>query len=281
MREIFSIKFKSRQLILGKETKIMGILNVTPDSFSNGGDYFSTEKAIEKGTQMEEEGAEIIDIGGESTRPGSEPTPLEEERKRVIPVLKELRKKVNCFISVDTYKARIAEEAFDWGADMINDISGLRFDKEMIKIIKKESCPFVIMHMKGTPKTMQDNPVYENLFEEIENFFYERINFLSLNEIDLNKVIIDPGIGFGKSYENNLRIIKNLNFLEKFKRPVLIGVSRKSFIGKILNLPPKERVEGSIAASIISVINGAHILRSHDVKSIKRAIKTAEEILYS
>lgn len=279
MRPVVTINIKGEKLYIGDETLIMGILNVTPDSFSDGGEYYNREKAIERGIEMEEEGAHIIDVGGESSRPGAEAVPEEEERRRIIPVIKELRKRVKCLISVDTYKARIAEEAIDNGADIINDISGLRFDPEMINVLKRKNVPVIIMHMKGTPRTMQLNPYYENVIQEIKDFFKERLDYLIQNDINLENSILDPGIGFGKRQEDNEKIIANLDKFHKFNRPLLLGVSRKSFIGNILNLPPKDRLEGSISSGIIGVLNGAHILRVHDVKEFFRAVKVADRII--
>ncbi len=279
MRSVVTLKIRGDKLLIGKETLIMGILNVTPDSFSDGGKYFEKEKAIERGIEMEEEGAHIIDVGGESSRPGAESISEEEERRRVIPVVKELRKKVKCLISIDTYKSKIAEEAIENGADIINDISGFRFDPEMINVIKKKSVPVVIMHMKGTPKTMQINPFYKNVIQEIKDFFKERLDYLIKNDIDPETVILDPGIGFGKRQEDNEKIIANLDKFQELNRPILLGVSRKSFIGNILNLPPEERLEGSISSGIIGVLNGAHMLRVHDVKEFLRAVRVADRIL--
>jgi dihydropteroate synthase len=279
MRNIVPLKIKGEKILIGGETILMGILNVTPDSFSDGGEYFQKERAVERGCEMEAEGAKIIDVGGESSRPGADYVSEEEERRRVIPVIRELRKKVKCFISVDTYKARIAEEAIDNGADIINDISALRFDPEMINVLKRKNVPVVIMHMKGTPKTMQINPYYENVIQEIKDFFRERLDYLIKNDIDPERVILDPGIGFGKRQEDNEKIIANLYEFQEFFRPLLLGVSRKSFIGNILNLPPKERVEGSIASGVICILNGAHILRVHDVKEFSRAVKVTDKIL--
>lgn len=279
MRPVVTLNIKGEKLLLGKETILMGILNVTPDSFSDGGEFFDRERAIERGIEMEEEGASIIDVGGESSRPGAESVPEEEERKRVIPVIKELRKKVKCLISVDTYKASIAEEAIDNGADIVNDISGLRFDPEMVNVLKRKNVPVIIMHMKGTPKTMQINPYYENVIEEIKDFFKERLEYLVKNDIDPERAILDPGIGFGKRQEDNEKIIANLDRFQELNRPLLLGISRKSFIGNILNLPPKERLEGSISSGIIGIFNGAHILRVHDVKEFFRAVRVADKIL--
>lgn len=264
---------------MGQRTWIMGILNVTPDSFSDGGLYLDKNKAVKRGLELAEEGADIIDIGGESTRPGSNSISTEEELKRIIPVLSDLREKTDTLISVDTTKSEVARAALDHGADIINDISALRFDPQMPPLAVNRDVPVVLMHMKGTPKTMQANPSYEDLLAEVKSFFKERLETAKTLGIKREKIIIDPGIGFGKGHNDNLLLIKNLRALEEFERPIMIGISRKSFIGKILNLPVLERIDGTIASAVISIIHGAHILRVHDVAPIKRAVLVAEAIL--
>ncbi len=256
----------------------MGVVNVTPDSFSDPGLYFDKDSAIERGLELEEQGADILDIGGESTRPGSDPISPAEELKRIIPVIAELRKRTKILISVDTTKARVAEEALSAGADIVNDISAFRFDDHMPLLVSESGVPVILMHMKGVPKTMQSKPFYEDLFQEIHGFLEERITKATSYGIKKEKIIVDPGIGFGKSLRHNLAIINNLRFLKDLGRPILVGISRKSFIGKILNLPPQERVEGTIASAVLSVLKGAHILRVHDVEKIRRAITVAEAI---
>ncbi len=256
----------------------MGVLNVTPDSFSDGGLYFDQEKAIARALELAEEGADIIDVGGESSRPGSDPIPENEELRRVIPVISELKKKTRAFISIDTTKAEVAEAAIDAGADMVNDISALRFDSRMASLIAQKDIPAVLMHMKGSPKDMQDNPHYDDVVGEVKAFLRERIRAAQSCGIKKEKIIVDPGIGFGKRFEDNLALINRLQELADLDQPLLIGASRKSFIGRILNLPPQERVEGTIASAILSILHGAHILRVHDVKAVKRAILVAESI---
>jgi dihydropteroate synthase len=257
----------------------MGVLNITPDSFSNGGFYFDKDQAVKRGLELAAEGAEIIDVGGESTRPGSNPVPAQEELKRVIPVISALREKTDVLISVDTTKSEVAEAAVEAGADIINDISAFRFDSRMPLLVAQKGVSVILMHMKGTPKTMQVNPTYVDLLAEIKSFLQEKIEAAQAYGINKEKIIIDPGIGFGKSTEDNLILINNLSFLEELERPILVGTSRKSFLGSILNLPPQERSEGSIASAILSIIRGAHILRVHDVQSIKRATLVVESIL--
>lgn len=256
----------------------MGVLNVTPDSFSDGGFYFDQEKAIARALELAEEGADIIDVGGESSRPGSDPIPEKEELRRVIHVISELKKKTRTIISIDTTKAGVAEAALDVGADMVNDISALRFDSRMASLIAQKDIPAVLMHMKGSPKDMQDNPHYDDVVGEVKAFLRERIRAAQSCGIKKEKIIIDPGIGFGKRFEDNLALINRLQELADLDQPLLIGASRKSFIGRILNLPPQERIEGTIASAILSILHGAHILRVHDVKAVKRAILVAEAI---
>ena len=257
----------------------MGVVNVTPDSFSDGGLYLEKKKAVQRALELVGEGADIVDVGGESTRPGSDPIPAKEEIRRLIPVISSVREKTDVLISVDTTKSEVAEAALDAGASIINDISSLRVDPEMASLVVQRDAPVILMHMKGTPKTMQINPSYTDLLEEVKSFLRERIELALASGFKKEKIIIDPGIGFGKRYEDNLTLINNLLVFEDLDRPILVGPSRKSFIGKILNLPPLERIEGTIASSIISIIRGAHILRVHDVAPVKRALLVAEAIL--
>ena len=276
-KPVFEVNGK--QHTLGQKTWFMGVINVTPDSFSDPGECLDKDRAVARGLELEEQGADILDVGGESSRPGSDPVSEKEERERVIPVIAGLRKRTGILLSIDTTKANVAEEALAAGADMVNDISAFRFDDRMPLLISESGAPVILMHMKGVPKTMQSNPFYEDLFQEIRCFLEERIATATAYGIPREKIIVDPGIGFGKSVEHNLSIINNLPFLENLDRPILLGISRKSFIGKILNLPPQERTEGTIASAVLSVLRGAHILRVHDVQQVKRAVTVAEAIL--
>jgi dihydropteroate synthase len=257
----------------------MGILNVTPDSFSDGGKYFNLKDAVKQAVRMAEEGADIIDVGGESTRPGAEPVPIKEELGRVIPVIKELVKELDLPISIDTYKSEVAKKALDQGANMINDISALRFDPDMRKVASEYDVPVVLMHIKGTPRNMQKNPFYTDVIQEISDYLNESIEIARKAGIAEDKIIIDPGIGFGKRVKDNLDILKNLRELTYLGKPILIGISRKSFIGKLLDLPLAQRLEGSLSASVLAIANGANILRVHDVKENKRAAQIADAIL--
>lgn len=273
------LEFRDRRLNLLSRTHLMGILNVTPDSFSDGGKFFKLEQAIKQGIKMADEGADIIDVGGESTRPGSEPVPIEEELRRVIPLIEKLTKEIEAPISIDTYKSRVAKAALDSGASMVNDISSLRFDPEMKNLLAEYKAPVVLMHIQGTPKNMQDDPYYVNLIGEIKAYLEESVRMAKEAGIAEDKIIVDPGIGFGKTAEDNLKILKNLKEFLGLGRPLLIGVSRKSFIGKILDLQVEERLEGSLAALAVCIMNGANVLRVHDVKESKRVARLVDEIL--
>ena len=256
------LKCGKYSLGIGKKTHIMGVLNVTPDSFSGDG-ITNAENAVEKAKEMVEEGADIIDVGGESTRPFSKPISELDEWKRVGPVLKKLMKEVDVPVSIDSYKPMIVKKALDSGASIINDISGLR-NKEMVKTAAKYDVPVIIMHMKGTPRNMQKKPEYRDVVGEIFSFFEKRIEYAENNGVD--KIIIDPGIGFGKNLEHNLEIIRRLKEFKSLGKPLLVGPSRKSFIGQILDLPAGKRLEGTLASAALCINNGADIIRVHDVK---------------
>jgi len=274
----YIIRCRKRTFTLGRRTLLMAILNITPDSFSNGGLYFDKDKAIIQGLRMVEEGADILDIGGESTKPGSKPLGLEEELHRVIPVIESLAKELDVPISIDTYKSAIAQKAIEAGAEMVNDISGLHFDPNLAKVAAKEETPLVLMHIRGTPETMQKDVHYNSLFSEILQYLKDSIQRAESAGLDPEQIIIDPGIGFGKTVEDNLLIIKNLSEFRALGKPILLGTSRKSFIGKTLNADVGERIEGSLASIAIGVLNGAHIIRCHDVLQAKKAIAVADAI---
>jgi len=272
------LKCGKYKLEISKKTHVMGILNLSQDSFFKGSSYPDVESAIERANEMVEQGADIIDIGGESTRPGSEPLTVAEEIKRVIPVIEKLLDEIKVPISLDTYKVKVAEKALEIGVHMINDIYGLRAEG-MAKLIAKYDVPVVIMHMQGNPKDMQKNPNYKDVTKEIINFLKERAKFAVNSGINSNKIIIDPGIGFGKTTEHNLEIIRNLAEFKSLGYPILIGPSRKSFIGNILNLGPEERLEGTLAAISISIMNGANIVRVHDVTEAVRTSRIVDAIM--
>ncbi len=255
----------------------MGILNVTPDSFSDGGIYNKLENAVNLALTMIDYGVDIIDIGGESTRPGANEIGMKEELNRVIPVINGILSKCpDAVISVDTTKSEVAEAVLQAGAAMINDISALRFDKEMINIIKKFDCPVALMHMKGRPKNMQENPYYENVIEEVYEFLEERCS--SAKNKGLNKIIIDPGIGFGKRVDDNFKLIKKLDHFQSLCYPIMIGISRKSFIGKTLDLEVNERDESTMALNTLAISHGAKIIRTHNVKLGVQSCKLMNKI---
>lgn len=268
----FCFDFSSR-------TYIMGILNVTPDSFSDGGKFLNADDAVAQALRMQEEGADIIDIGGESTRPGAEKVSMDDEIKRVVPVIEALTKKLRIPVSIDTYKSQVAEAAILAGASVINDISGLRFDPDMAKTAAAHDLPVIIMHIKGTPENMQKNPEYTALIPEIRDYLFEGIEIAKRAGVREDMIIVDPGIGFGKTVEDNLEIIRRLDEFSTLGKPVLLGHSRKSFIGKLLgDLPADERVEGTAAVTAIGIYNGANIVRVHDVKEMKRVAVIADSI---
>ena len=258
----------------------MGILNISPDSFYIGSSHPDIKDAIKRAKEMAEEGADIIDVGGQSTKPGSKGISAKEEIERAIPVIKALSEEIDIPVSCDTYKADVAEKAIEAGASIINDISAFSMDKQLLDVVKSSYCGYVLMHMKGTPENMQVNPFYEDVVSEIYQFLSDKLEWMEKKGIDKERVVVDPGIGFGKRLVDNLVIIKNLEKFKELKRPVLLGTSRKSFIGKALNdIPPEERLEGSIASVVIGYIKGATIFRVHDVKETRRALTITEAIL--
>ncbi len=257
----------------------MGVINVTPDSFSDGGRYFEAGRAVERGLELAAQGADIIDIGGESTRPGSLPVPEDEEMRRVVPIIEALRPRTEALLSVDTTKSSVARAALEAGADIVNDTSALRADPDMAGIVARSGAGLVLMHMKGTPLTMQQDPRYDDVLAEIRSFLAERIRTAEYLGIARERIVVDPGIGFGKAYEDNLLLLRRQDFFGELERPLLLGFSRKAFLGRLLHLPTGERLEGTIAAAVVSVVRGAHILRVHDVAEVARAVRTAEAIL--
>jgi dihydropteroate synthase len=263
---------------LGLRTWIMGIVNVTPDSFYDGGRHADPAPAVEHGLALAAEGADILDVGGESSRPGSDPVPLDEELRRVLPVVSGMRRRTSALISIDTTKPEVAEAALDAGADIVNDISA-GLDPRMAGLAARHGAGFVLMHMKGTPKTMQAAPYYKDAIGEIRAFFASRLETARSCGLDAESVVLDPGLGFGKRLEDNLALIDGLGAFAPLGRPILVGASRKAFIGRILDAPSADdRLEGSIAAAVMAVARGAHILRVHDVRAVARAARVAEAI---
>lgn len=270
---------RTRVFDFTERSYVMGILNVTPDSFSDGGKYLDKTRAVDCGVELAKQGADVIDVGGESTRPDSAPVSLEEEIQRVIPVIKELAYRVNVPISVDTTKAEVAKRALDAGAEIVNDISALRFDASMGKVVSEYKVPVILMHMLGSPRTMQENIHYDSLIDDIYRFLQERISTALDIGIEQDKIVVDPGIGFGKSVEkDNFTILKCLQAFTSLGRPVLVGPSRKAFIGRLLDKDVTQREEGTAAAVAIAVYNGAHFLRVHDVRSMKMVARVADAV---
>jgi len=263
----------------GSRTYIMGILNVTPYSFSGDGVYHDVGKAVDLAMKLVEDGADIIDIGGESTRPGAKPVTIEEEIKRTIPVIKKLSKKIDVPISIDTAKSSLARLALESGASIVNDITGLEYDQKIIGIVREFNAKLIVMHIKGTPLTMQNNPKYGNLIQEIKDKLKAIIEKAVKGGIKEENIIIDPGIGFGKTLEHNLEIINRLSEFKEIGRPILAGPSRKSFIGKIIGADPDKRIFGTAASVAIAIKNGADIIRVHDVKEMKQVAMIADAIL--
>lgn len=255
---------------------VMGVLNVTPDSFYNGGKYFKLKDALQRAREIAADGADMVDIGGESTRPGSEPISKDEELERVIPVIEKIKSDIDIKISCDTSKSEVAEAALKAGADMINDVCGFG-DPKMRKVAAEYNASICIMHMEGTPQTMQENPVYGDVLSEIKEFLHKRASLCEEDGISHQNIVIDPGIGFGKTLEHNLEIIANIKYFTD-KYPVLVGASRKSFLGAILNAPVDGRLAGSISVSCWLSLQGVKILRVHDVKETKDAIKIIQKI---
>ena len=281
-RHEFVLKTARRKIILGNKTLVMGILNVTPDSFFDGGIYYSQEKAVEHGLRLADEGADIIDVGGESTRPGSNSVPVNIELKRVIPVIDGLIKKIKIPISIDTKKARVAGQAIDAGVEIVNDISALNGDRAMAKTVKDKQAALVLMHMKGQPGNMQKGSLkYDNLMGEITDYLKKSTEKAIKAGVEKESIVIDPGIGFGKTAEDNYKIMKNLSELKALGMPIMIGTSRKSFIGKVTGEEPSERMEGTAATVAAAIMNGCHIIRVHDVAAMKKVAVVTDAIVNS
>jgi dihydropteroate synthase len=279
MRPLFTIHSRNKTLSLGKRTAIMGVVNVTPDSFYDGGHYFDPNAAIKHAFRLVEEGADLVDIGGQSTRPGSKPVGVEEEFRRVLPILNALRKHTNLLISIDTYRSEVAKRCLEEGADLINDVSSFREDPEMAQVVAQYKVPVICMHFLKSIHPMPADPEYKNLFSEILDFFHETYRIAAEQNILREQLIVDPGVGFGKKLQHNLSIIRNLSFLKELNAPIVVGPSRKSFIEKITGLPPSDRLEGTAAAAGVCIQQGAHILRVHDVQFFRRYCDVLDAIL--
>jgi len=278
-RPLAPIRAGNLVMRFGERPYIMGVLNVTPDSFSDGGRFFDRDKAVEQALAMIEQGADILDIGGESTRPGSDAVPAVDEIERVVPVIETVAKYASVPISIDTTKSAVARAAIEAGAAMVNDVSALRFDPAMGELVAKSGLPLVVMHMRGAPKTMQSGPIiYRDLMGEIRAFLTKALERARRAGIPEQRLIIDPGIGFGKTAEHNLMILKRLGELLSLGRPIMVGASRKAFIGKVLDLDVDKRLFGTAAAVAAAVLAGAHILRVHDVAPMRQVVAVAHAI---
>jgi dihydropteroate synthase len=272
------IKLGRKTVDLGRRTYVMGILNVTPDSFSDGGRFLEPSAALDHAVKMAEEGADFIDIGAESTRPGSRSVPTKEQLVRLLPVLRTVKKRVRVPVSVDTSSALVAQAALREGADIVNDISALNCDRRMAAVVARAEVPCILMHMKGRPRTMQENPEYSDLMAEVTGFLSAALERGEAAGIERTQMLIDPGIGFGKTVAHNLEILRRLAELESLGVPIVVGPSRKRFIGAVSDSPPGERLEGTIAACVLAAASGANVLRVHDVKPVVKALKLADAV---
>ncbi len=282
VRSDYKIDCRGKVLDLGSRTHIMGILNVTPDSFSDGGQYADEERAFAHACEMAAAGADIIDIGGESTRPGAAPLAREEELRRIIPLIERLSAELPVPISVDTYKSSVAKKAIEAGAAIVNDISGLRFSRDMANVVADSGAAVVVMHIKGTPRDMQQSPVYDDVVGEVMAYLEEGIEIALKAGVDREKILIDPGIGFGKTLEHNLIILNRLEEFRALGKPIVLGTSRKKFIGAVLNIQmPEERVEGTAATMALGIERGARVVRVHDVARMAQVAKMTDAIVRS
>ena len=269
---------RGKTLTFGEYTHVMGILNVTPDSFSDGGHYLDADRAVAHAKAMVAEGATLIDIGGESSRPGAVPVPAEEELSRVVPVIRALAGAVDVPLSVDTYKACVARHALEAGAHLVNDITALHGDAEMAAVVAEMEAGVILMHIQGTPRTMQLAPHYDDVVDEIRQWLQARVQLAEASGIASERIIADPGIGFGKTTAHNLEILKRLDAFRELGKPMLIGTSRKAFIGTVLDLPLEERGEGTVATVCWAIAHGADIVRVHDVKAVSRAARMTDAL---
>jgi dihydropteroate synthase len=279
--DVVALQTRHGEIRFDRRTAIMGILNLTPDSFYDGGRRFDPAKAVADALALVEAGADIIDIGGESTRPGAEPVPAEEELRRVLPVIRALRPQAEMPLSIDTYKAEVARQALAEGVDIVNDISALSFDPDMGSVVATERVPVVLMHMQGEPRSMQKQPRYHDVVAEVHDFLAARIEAALAQGIERANIVIDPGIGFGKTLEHNYALLRHLPSFASLGQPLLVGASRKAFIGRVLDIADADhRLEGSLAAAVAAVLGGAHIVRVHDVRETRRALAVADAVRF-
>lgn len=278
-RNTYSLKWRSFDLTLGRKTLVMGVLNVTPDSFSDGGLFFEQEKAIARGLELAAQGADLLDIGGESTRPFSDPIPEDEEIRRIVPVINALVKKTSLPISVDTYKSAVAKAALEAGAALVNDISALGFDPGLGKVIADFKVPVILMHIQGTPRDMQVQPHYDHLLADLHTFFAGRIEAALEKGIAREMILIDPGIGFGKTFDHNLTLIKRLDYFQDLDRPLVLGTSRKAFIGRLTGQEPLNRDWGTAATVALGAWQGAHMVRVHNVSAARQVLNVTDALI--
>lgn len=278
-RKIFRLRLPTRTLVLGERTLLMGVLNVTPDSFSDGGHFFDPDVAVARALEIEKAGADILDIGGESTRPGSEGVSAEEELRRVLPVIEKLRGRLKIPISIDTAKAEVAEAAANAGAEILNDVTGLRNDPRIAEVARQRKLPLILMHMRGEPRTMQKGPFARDVMRDVTAGLRRTVAIARRTGIAKSQIVVDPGLGFGKSYEQNFELLARLGEIARLGFPLLVGASRKSFVGKALGgVAKSERIWGTAATVAASILNGAHIVRVHDVVEMIQVAKVADEI---
>ncbi len=269
---------RGKQLAFGGRTLIMGILNVTPDSFSDGGCHLDVATAINHAKKMVADGADVIDVGGESSRPGASPASAEEEMARVMPVIEGLADEICVPLSIDTCKSAVARRALEAGAHIVNDITALRGDADMANVVREMDAGLILMHMRGSPRTMQRSPAYDDVVSDISSWLQRRIKEVETKGIFADRIVIDPGIGFGKTVDHNLEILRRLDEFRRLNKPILIGTSRKSFIGKILNLPVNDRIEGTAATVTWAIARGADMIRVHDVKTMHRVARMTDAL---
>jgi dihydropteroate synthase len=284
-RKRFRLRLRSRTLVLGERTLVMGVLNITPDSFSDGGKFLDSETAVAHGLQLEKDGADILDVGGESTRPGAAPVTPEEEIRRILQIIQILRGKLKIPMSVDTRSAEVAEAALDAGAEIVNDVSGLRTDAQLAEVARRARAPVILMHMRGTPQTMQRAPFSRDILRDVKAELRDSMARAKRAGIPQSQILIDPGIGFGKTLEQNFELLARLPELARLGCPIMVGTSRKSFLGKTLaapggaSVPSDERLLGTAATVTASILGGAHIVRVHDVAEMARVARVADHIL--
>ena len=278
-RKSFTLRARGRSLELGRVTRTMAVINVTPDSFSDGGRFLAPGRAVDRCLELAEEGADILDIGGESTRPGVSPVSAGEESDRVLPVLEGIRGRTSCLISIDTYKSQVARAALDAGAHIVNNVGALQLDPAVAEVAARRGAAIVLMHLRGTPRTMQTLPPSPDILSEIEKSLTCALDRSRNHGIARDRIVLDPGIGFGKTLEDNLRILNRLSWLRTLRLPILVGTSRKSFLGKILDIPVRERLLATAASVVMAVVGGAHIVRVHDLAEMVQVLRIADSIL--